>query len=891
MYEAHFGLQSRPFGTKAVGPAVFTGPQQAKTVRGLHQGLVAQDAVVTIAGPTGVGKTTIVGKALESIKPNRMAAWIGRMQLSPEELLDLLLAGFGAGKPVQGSIRRFALFRRIMAQRAAAGTAVAVVVEDAKRLGVDTLAELEALTAADTGDSAGANIILMGAPDLAVFLKNPALARLKQRIRRRETVAEFSQTEVSGYLRHCLRQAGGDYDRVFERGVDQIIYRASEGVARVVNTLAENALQAAAEEGLKRVTTGLMHEVASDNYTYEGPLPRFAGETEIDWEAAPTTEAVDEAEAQNDSLIPDEKDLPPAARNIVVESGRYPELPDVAEEKSAAADPDPGPAEKPAARISAEPPAAPAQPDEAAGTEGMRVDDEFEIPELINDTQPELSALPMPKSDEVVSNDVPAPSAAAPRVVPAAAKPAVTPPVTAAAEEDDKFDLDAALTIDVESTNLMEGITPNIEKLAAAAKAAETAAATPAAKSAGRPAADDLPTLSNSMRVNVAREVKRAREIMEAPGATATKANPPTPQPTVKATSGAANPKSAPAAATRPAPRSRPAPKGVATATAKVAPPLARSNSKPVATAPDDEVMPDVLEPEPELLAAMEPSPEPEDTAAPAPAAEPGQSEMTRRIAALEAEKPRRGVDSLEAALESAKKSNQQGLLATPVAPKPKDLLTPTPSAPAPLPEIKLEIELTSTQKRKKEELKKAAAEISRATSIEEFDDKMAETLFGDEDLEAIAAEVIANPPPGYEPVSESRDHEKAAPPPAGPSPVLIDDPIGGSELGLAEEAPAKPSPKTGNGALSGANGGSQGVKAGRPRSPVPPDGPAKSAPAARPARVAPPDSIENQINTSITQRMAALDLSRLGDGLADEVDDKPEKKSGGFFSRFRRSS
>ena len=45
MYEAHFGLHSRPFGSKAEGPAVFTGPQQAQTIRGLHQGLVAQDAV------------------------------------------------------------------------------------------------------------------------------------------------------------------------------------------------------------------------------------------------------------------------------------------------------------------------------------------------------------------------------------------------------------------------------------------------------------------------------------------------------------------------------------------------------------------------------------------------------------------------------------------------------------------------------------------------------------------------------------------------------------------------------------------------------------------------------------------------------------------------------
>ena len=51
MYEAHFGLKSRPFGAKAEGPQIFVGPQQVKTVQGVQKGLLAQDAVVTVSGP------------------------------------------------------------------------------------------------------------------------------------------------------------------------------------------------------------------------------------------------------------------------------------------------------------------------------------------------------------------------------------------------------------------------------------------------------------------------------------------------------------------------------------------------------------------------------------------------------------------------------------------------------------------------------------------------------------------------------------------------------------------------------------------------------------------------------------------------------------------------
>jgi type II secretory pathway predicted ATPase ExeA len=165
MYEAHFGLKSRPFGSKAEGAGIFVGPQQTRLIKSMQKGLGAADAIVTVTGPVGVGKTTMVTRALESISPNRMAAWVGRMQLASEEVLDLLLAGFGVRQQAKGTIRRFAAFRRLLAERAAAGAPVVIIVEDAHRLGIDALAEIEALTAADTGDLTCANTTQQVAPE------------------------------------------------------------------------------------------------------------------------------------------------------------------------------------------------------------------------------------------------------------------------------------------------------------------------------------------------------------------------------------------------------------------------------------------------------------------------------------------------------------------------------------------------------------------------------------------------------------------------------------------------------------------------------------------------------------------------------------------------------
>lgn len=862
MYESHFGLKNRPFGSKAEGAEVFTGPQQAKITKSLHKALAVPDGVVTLTGPVGVGKTTIVGKALESITPNRMAAWIGRMQLAPDEVLDLLLAGFGVRTKATGTIRRFAVFRRVLAERAAAGAPVTVVVEDAQRLGADTLVELEALTAADTGDATAANIILMG-PELNTLLSEPDLARLKQRSRLRQKATPFGQAEVTGYLKHAIRHAGGEYDNIFGPGVDEIVFGCSEGIPRMINTLCASALETAMEEGEKHISATLMHQVAEETFGYEGPLPEptpaaapaapepkqqpepaaattaqpdpaNAEDAEIDWEAPPVVENTDKAPAENDPSEINEEDLPPAARNIVVESGYYPALPEIPEQSPLA------------------------EADETEN-EAEPIVANSDIPELIEDTQPELSTLPIPEPES------PAPNALAEATGSTSIleKPEGIELAAAAAESDDaaddsgNFDLDAALSIETDATNVMEGITPNLDKLASQGEAHAPSQEADEPKTA--PSVDDLPTLSNSMRIDVKKEVKRARQVE---------------------------------ASTEPAPKPESNPEPVTAPEPKPAP-QAEAKAKPEPEPEPDPELPMVLEPEPEMVAEMPSEPEPEPV--PEPKAAPQSSEMTARIAALDPANRTNDVDALEAALDAAKKGKLDDLMAPPSMPS----ISATAAgraeeeAPVPVPEITLDDTLAEAQKLKPISLE-AAAEISKANSLEEFSDTMAETLFGNEDLDAIAAEVIANPPSegyiaGEEPL-ESSPVQLEEPPQPEPADELV-------ALQLDDKPDSLPTPPPADRQLRD----SQSMRADMLKS-MQPNGHATPSEhveiAHDPVGVTPPssngtkpESIENQINTSMTQTLEALNVAKIADSLVDEDDEKPAKKSGGFFSRFRKSS
>ena len=835
MYEKHFGLKTKPFGSKAEGTGVFVGPQQAKMIASLQKGIGAPDAVVTVTGPAGVGKTTIVNRALETLPTGRTAAQIGRMRLSPEEVVDLLMGGFGIKRNQQGSIRRFAAFRRLLQQQSESGIPVAIVIEDAQMLGAAALAEVEALTAADAGDASSANIILMGQPELHDLLSTPDLGRLKQRVRLRQSAGSLSPDEVQGYLKHSVGEAGGDYDAIFDNGVADIIHGCSEGIPRVINSLCESAMTTAMEENSTRITVALMSQVASDAFGYEADTadtPSTAvtaavgSDEDIDWEAPPEPEVVAQAEVEANA---GKREI---GHDLVVESGCYP-LPTAADLVA---------------------------PVESAPDDDGDIDDSVSgddpdssaIPELINDTQPALPELQASMAGDHA--DIPVLNSQA-KEAKEGMKAAVTnlpdiestqtqlKPVgltideavdeapadeTAATGEDsesndksqENFDLDAALSPKVDSTNVMPGITPNLDELAAerieATVIQEVAEPEPApapepepeAKPESAPVAkeepdhNDLPTLSNSMRVDVKKEVARAEEI-------------------------------------------EPAAKPVA----KPAPALDATTNAPA-----------MLDP-----------------------------------AKVSANANRESdIDALEAALAAAKSGDMTSKSAMPAIPS---AIGAAPElhadeAPAVVPEITLD-NVIANQQAQSDQLDKFREEIGSANSLEDISDMTAETLFGCEEFDEIAANVVANPP---------EDTESGAPEPK-PSPVKLtgdempaaandtadqkQDEEPPAETPAADVAPEASVPLNESVAMridmlnemkSNAATATENVELGE-------DDPANGASKRKGPQ---PEPIERQINTSMTRTLEALNVSKAAESATKE---KVEKKPGGLFSRFKKSS
>lgn len=266
MYTEFFRLNRKPFKANPKGPEVFVGPQTARIVASMKGALAGHDAIVAICGTAGIGKSTLVNRALDAFVNNMEVVRMPRVQLRHDEVLDFLLARMAVENPPASTIRRVLACREALARKAQSGRGVCIVVEDADRIGEDALIEIEALSSADGTDDHGARVVLLGSGRLRELLQDPALTRLAQRTRLRFDVLPLGAGEMLAYLKHGFRLAGGDFDRVFADNVAQLLHEFSGGVPRLVNNFVEAVLSAAAERKLARIDATFVAELASKHF-------------------------------------------------------------------------------------------------------------------------------------------------------------------------------------------------------------------------------------------------------------------------------------------------------------------------------------------------------------------------------------------------------------------------------------------------------------------------------------------------------------------------------------------------------------------------------------------------------------------------------------------------
>lgn len=259
MYESYFQLKGRPF-MKTPDPAYLFPSRQHEEALARLQLAVSEREVAVLAGQIGCGKTLLTRALVDSLGEEADPVLIINPNVSAFQLLMQIARGLGLE---EGHRRRRDVVDAIQTrlfEKFEQGRLPVIIIDEAQLIPAkEVFDELRLLTNFQLDDQNLFALILVGQPELLKRLKGRGYTAFRQRVGVLFKLGPLSLEETHEYILHRLRKAGGRAN-LFSPQAIAAIHAGSEGVPRVINHLATNALM----EGMGREAGQISAEIIED---------------------------------------------------------------------------------------------------------------------------------------------------------------------------------------------------------------------------------------------------------------------------------------------------------------------------------------------------------------------------------------------------------------------------------------------------------------------------------------------------------------------------------------------------------------------------------------------------------------------------------------------------
>ncbi|MGH8748567.1 MAG: AAA family ATPase [Burkholderiales bacterium] len=245
MYLEHFGLSEPPFRITPHTDFFFDGADRGATLEALIYAILNDEGIVKVSGEVGSGKTMLCRVLMERVPAQVETIYLSTPSLGRDEILyaiaDELQLEFSQGR-MSVALREL---QEYLIQLYAQGRRVVVLIDEAHAMPEETLEQVRLLSNLETSRHKLLQIVLFGQPELDEALARPSLRQLKDRITHSFRMRPLSEAEVARYLSFRMRAAGYRGPDVFMPKAVTLIARASGGLTRRINILADKSLLSA----------------------------------------------------------------------------------------------------------------------------------------------------------------------------------------------------------------------------------------------------------------------------------------------------------------------------------------------------------------------------------------------------------------------------------------------------------------------------------------------------------------------------------------------------------------------------------------------------------------------------------------------------------------------
>jgi MSHA biogenesis protein MshM len=268
MYYAFFGLKQPPFRITPDTDFFFEGGNRGAVLDALIYAITHGEGMVKVTGEVGSGKTMLC-------------------RVSAEEILHAIAFELQLPLPREaGRLEVMHALNEYLLAKHAEGKQVVVFVEESQSMPISTLEEIRLLSNLETRRYKLLQIVLFGQPELDANLRRPDIRQLRERITHSFSLTPLDPEAVRDYLLFRLRAAGYHGPDLFSPRVIAHMTRATGGLTRRINIVADKALLAAFADTTHNISLKHVRAAVADSEFSGARGPRMTWLRRPGWAGA-----------------------------------------------------------------------------------------------------------------------------------------------------------------------------------------------------------------------------------------------------------------------------------------------------------------------------------------------------------------------------------------------------------------------------------------------------------------------------------------------------------------------------------------------------------------------------------------------------------------------------
>lgn len=245
LYLNHFGLREAPFRITPATDTFFTGAQRGNILAALLYAIEAGEGLIKVTGEVGSGKTMLSRMLTEQLPRTTDIIYIATPSLSRDEVLHTLAEELGLAGTAERPGQLLRSLQNTLITRYQRNRRVVAIIDEAHAMPEESLEQIRLLSNLESGRDKLLQIVLFAQPELEGLLESRGLRPLRERITHSFNLPPLDEKAVGAYIGFRLEAAGYREPKLFSPQAVAIIARASAGLTRRINLLADKALLSA----------------------------------------------------------------------------------------------------------------------------------------------------------------------------------------------------------------------------------------------------------------------------------------------------------------------------------------------------------------------------------------------------------------------------------------------------------------------------------------------------------------------------------------------------------------------------------------------------------------------------------------------------------------------